>query len=217
LQKALIIILLFIISGCSAKRILVNRNGADQESFEEVIRRVGENNISNNGYNIEKANLSFKVNGEATPGDEIKLKKYGTINPEVIWTSAKELTGRIEFVCNGKIVATQEGTSRPGEPVNLKAAIKISESSWICARRMDATGHQSHTAPVYVKVKDKPVRASAEDAQYFVKWIDNILANIKQEGPWNQYFTHDLDVVQKRYEKARDVYKTIALEASGGK
>ena len=65
-----------------------------------------------------------------------------------------------------------------------------------------------------LQVKDKPVRASAEDAQYFVKWIDNILANIKQEGPWNQYFTHDLDVVQKRYEKARDVYKTIALEAS---
>jgi hypothetical protein len=145
------------------------------------------------------------------------LKKYGTINLEVIWTSAKELTGRIEFVCNGKVVATQEGTSRPGEPVHLKAAIKISESSWICARRMDVTGHQSHTAPVYVKVKDKPVRASAEDAQYFVKWIDNILANIKQEGSWNQYFTHDLDVVQKRYEKARDVYKTIALEASGGK
>jgi O-glycosyl hydrolase len=161
--------------------------------------------------------LDFKVNGAASPGDEIKLKKYGTINLEVIWTSAKELTGRIEFVCNGKVVATQEGTSRPGEPVNLKAAIKISESSWICARRMDKTGHQSHTAPVYVNVKDKPVRASVEDAQYFLKWIDNILANIKQEGPWNQYFTHDLDFVQKRYEKARDVYKTIALEASGGK
>ena len=94
--------------------------------------------------------LDFKVNGVASPGDEIKLKKNGTINPEVIWTSAKELTGRIEFVCNGKVVATKEGTSRPGEPVHLKTAIKISESSWICARRMDETGHQSHTAPVYV-------------------------------------------------------------------
>ena len=55
-----------------------------------------------------------KVNGAASPGDEIKLKKKGTINAEVTWTSTKELTGRIEFICNGKVVATQEGTSRSG-------------------------------------------------------------------------------------------------------
>jgi hypothetical protein len=79
---------------------------------------------------------------------------------------------------------------------------------------MDATGHQSHTAPVYIKVKNKPVRASTEDAQYFVKWIDNTLKNIAPGGPWNQYFTHDIDVVAKRYEKARNVYEKIVLEAS---
>jgi O-glycosyl hydrolase len=161
--------------------------------------------------------LDFKVNGAASPGDEIKLYKKGTVNAEVIWTSTRELFGKIEFVCNGNVVATQEATSRPGEPVHLKAGIKITESSWICARRMDATGHQSHTAPVYITVKNAPVRASTEDAQYFVKWIDNIITNIKPEGPWNQYFTHDLDVVAKRYEKAREVYEKIAIEASGRK
>jgi len=158
--------------------------------------------------------LDLKVNGEATPGDEIKLKGKGTISLETKWTSIRELTGRIELVCNGKVVAVQEGTASPGQPVILKTSQTIKESSWICARRMDKTGHQSHTAPVYITVKNAPVRASAEDAQYFVKWIDNILANIKPEGPWNQYFTHDLDVVAKRYEKARDVYEKIALEAS---
>jgi hypothetical protein len=161
--------------------------------------------------------LDFQVNGAASPGDEIKLKKKGTINAEVTWTSLKELTGRIEFICNGKVVATQEGTSGPGKPVHFKAGIKITESSWICARRMDATGHQSHTAPVYISVKDKPVRASEEDARFFIKWIDNILANIKPGGPWNQYFSHDLDIVQERYQEAKAVYEKIALEASGGK
>ncbi len=154
--------------------------------------------------------LDLKVNGAASPGDEIKLKKKGTINPEVIWTSAKELTGRIEFVCNGKVVATTGRNCQDRENLFiLKTGIKITESSWICARRMDETGHQSHTAPVYITVKNKPVRASAEDAQYFVEWIDNILANIAPGKPWNQYFTHDLDVVQKRYEKARDVYEKL--------
>ena len=95
----------------------------------------------------------------------------------------------------------------------MRTTLAINESSWICARRMDDKGHQSHTAPVYISVRNEPVRASVEDAQYFVKWIDNIIANIKPEGSWNQYFTHDLDVVQKRYQRARAVYEKIELEA----
>ncbi len=78
---------------------------------------------------------------------------------------------------------------------------------------MDEKGHQSHTAPVYVTVNNASVRASASDAKFFVSWIDNILDKIKPSGPWNQYFTHDLDIVQKRYQKARSVYEKIALEA----
>jgi hypothetical protein len=157
--------------------------------------------------------LDLKVNGSNSPGDEIKLKDKGTITIDIKWTSRKEQTGRIEVVCNGKVVATQEGTAGPGEPVNLKTSLVMPESSWICARRMDATGHQSHTAPVYIKVKDAPVRASAEDARYFEKWIDNILVSIKPGGPWSQYFTHDLDVVQGRYLKAKEIYNRIAIEA----
>ncbi len=157
--------------------------------------------------------LSLKVNGDASPGDEIKLKDRGTLNVEVIWTATRELSGRIELVCNGKVVAVQEGTARPGEPVILKTSQAIKTSSWICARRMDEKGHQSHTAPVYVTVNNAPVRASASDAKFFISWIDNITDKIKPAGPWNQYFTHDLDIVQKRYQKARSVYEKIALEA----
>jgi hypothetical protein len=79
---------------------------------------------------------------------------------------------------------------------------------------MDETGHQSHTAPVYITVKNSPVRASSEDARYFVKWIDNILVNIAPGGAWNKYFSSDLDTVQKRYLKARDIYEKIMTEAS---
>jgi hypothetical protein len=157
--------------------------------------------------------LDLKVNGDTSPGDEIKLKADGTINIEVKWTSIKELTGRIELVCNGKVVAVQEGTARPGEPVILRTSQTFKKSSWICARRMDEKGHRSHTAPVYITVRNEPVRASVADAQYFVRWIDNVLVNITSGGPWSQYFTHDLDVVQKRYRQARAVYEKIAMEA----
>ena len=157
--------------------------------------------------------LDLKINGVASPGDEIKLKGNGTLDAEVRWTSIKELTGRIELVCNGKIVATQNGSVKPGESVILKCNVSVKESSWICARRMDESGHQSHTAPVYVSIKGKPVRASASDAQYFVKWIGITLQNIAPGGPWNHYFTHDLDVVQNRYRQAQTVYEKIAQEA----
>ncbi len=161
--------------------------------------------------------LDLKINGTSGPGDEINLKGKESVGVDVVWTSVKSLTGQIEIVCNGKVVASLDGNAIPGKPVHMKTNLTISESSWICARRMDETGHQSHTAPVYVKVKNKPVRASAEDAQYFVKWIDNILKNIAQGGPWNQYFTSDMDIVKSRYERARNIYEKIASEASNGK
>ncbi len=158
--------------------------------------------------------LDLKINGAYGPGDEIKLKGKKTIDIEVNWNSVRTLTGRIEIVCNGMVVEKLEGTSKPGEPVHLKTRFKVGQSSWICARRMDERGHQSHTSPVYVTLKNAPVRASAEDARYFVKWIDNILANIAPGGPWNQYFTSDLDTVQKRYRIAREIYEKITFEAS---
>jgi O-glycosyl hydrolase len=167
--------------------------------------------VTTNGHNEF---LDLKVNGNVTPGDEIRLKNKGSLTVEVIWTSVLEQKGRIELVLNGKVVATREGSSSPGKPVILKANVPVLESSWLCARRMDEKGHRSHTAPVYITLKNAPVRASADDARYFIKWIDKTLFNTDPGGPWNKYFTHDLDVVQNRYRQARKVYEKIAIEAA---
>ncbi len=56
--------------------------------------------------------LDLRVNGDATPGDEIKLKGKGSVSVDIAWTTVKELTGRIEVVCNGKVIATQGGDSQ---------------------------------------------------------------------------------------------------------
>lgn len=158
--------------------------------------------------------LDLKINGTATPGDEIKLNNKGNLAIEVKWSSVTEQTGRIELVQNGKVIAVQKGIAKQGEPVILKTNLPIQESSWICARRMDDKGHRSHTAPVYVTIKDAPVRASAEDARYFISWIDRTISNTSPGGPWNKYFTYDLDVVQNRYLQARAIYEQIAMEAT---
>jgi hypothetical protein len=63
-------------------------------------------------------------------------------------------------------------------------------------------------------LKNTPVRASADDARYFITWIDKTIANTSPGGTWNKYFTHDLDVVQNRYLQARAIYEQIAMEAT---
>jgi O-glycosyl hydrolase len=157
--------------------------------------------------------LDLKVNGSFGPGDEIRLRKKGQVNVNVKWTSIQDLEGSIEIVCNGKVVAKLEATVNRSKPVTLNIDLPVRESSWICARRMNPAGHQSHTAPVYVTVEDKPVRASAADAEYFVRWIENILANIEDGGPWSIYFTKDIETVRARYLKAAGMYRKIANEA----
>jgi hypothetical protein len=157
--------------------------------------------------------IDMKVNGKYQPGDDIQIKDKGTVSVEITWTSVKPLTGSLELVYNGKVVAKYEGTAKPGVPIILKANEEFTKSGWLCARRMDKNGHQTHTAPVYVIVNKAPVRASAEDAMYFVQWIDNLIEKTSPGNDWNKFFTHDLDVVQGRYKQAKDYYLKVAEEA----
>ncbi|MBK8884226.1 MAG: CehA/McbA family metallohydrolase [Bacteroidales bacterium] len=50
--------------------------------------------------------LDLKVSNDFGPGDEVAIKDEGTVNVNVVWTAIVELSGRIELVCNGKVVAT---------------------------------------------------------------------------------------------------------------
>jgi len=80
---------------------------------------------------------------------------------------------------------------------------------------MDEHGHQTHTAPVYITVNKKPVRASADDARFFIAWIDTILKQTEPGGVWSTYFTTERGTIKERYLKARTVYRKI-LQESGG-
>lgn len=172
--------------------------------------KEGRTVVSRNAHNEF---IELRVDVVHEPGDEIKIKNKKRVSLSVQWTGVKELTGTIELVCNGKVIDSQPATVRPGKPFVFKTAHEIVESCWICARRLDEKGHECHTAPVYFIVNKKPIRASAEDAQYFINWIDQLLINTNPGGPWNRYFTHDLDVVQARYLKAKSIYNRILEES----
>lgn len=167
--------------------------------------------VSTNGHSEF---LDLKINVNSGPGDEIKMKRKGKIKIDAAWSSVSEQKGRIEIICNGKLAASIEGNAGPDAPLHLRTSLTLSESSWICARRMDENGHRSHTSPVYVSFRNNPVRASADDARFFADRIDNILKRIEPGGPWSQFFNDNPEAARERYLKAREIYEKIASEAA---
>jgi hypothetical protein len=163
--------------------------------------------------NAHREFLDLKVNGESRLGDEISLSAKGPVEVDVRWSVAAPLSGRIEIVRNGVVVASREASAAPNAPVDLHARVQCDESSWIAARRMDSKGHQSHTGVVYVTVNRAPVRASSADAEFFIRFIDNLIRQTSPGGVWSSFFPHERDAAQARYRRAKDIYKRIAVEA----
>lgn len=168
--------------------------------------------ISRNGHNEF---LNLVVNTIATPGDEIQMANAGNVTVTVQWTSTQNLSGTIDLVQNGTVVASKSTSAGPGSPATLTATVNFAKSGWLAARRTDGNQHYVHTAAVFVTINNAPVRASAADTQYFIDWTNGLLQNTSVGGIWNSYFPTSLTAAQARYQAARDLYQQIASEASG--
>jgi hypothetical protein len=80
---------------------------------------------------------------------------------------------------------------------------------------MDGSGHQLHTAAVYVIVGGAPIRASVVDAQFYVQWIDNLITRTSVGGSWASFFTAaGRTGAHARYQAARALFQQIAAEAA---
>ena len=168
--------------------------------------------VSRDGHNEF---LDLQVNSSVGPGDEVFLTGGGTVQVTVQWTAAQALTGTIELVSNGVVVASQLASVSSGSSASLSASVNFTKSGWLAARRMGPNGHMVHTAAVFVTVDDAPVRANADDPQFYVQWMDSLLANTSLGGPWNGFFPTELNAAQARYQAAKALYQQIALESQG--
>jgi hypothetical protein len=166
--------------------------------------------VSRNGHDEF---LDLKLNGIASPGDEVHLSRKGTVQVDVQWSATKSSTGTIELIRDGTVVASQPGSASLGVSLAFRTSQEFVRSGWICARRMDEKGHQTHTGAAFIIVDGAPVRVNARDAEYFVHFIDSLIEKSAPLGAWNQFFLHDRQAAQTRYRKAREIFRQIALEA----
>ena len=163
--------------------------------------------VSRDGHNEF---LDLRVNDTATPGDEVQLTGGGDVPVSVTWTAKQSLTGTIELVRNGVVVASKDAAAAPGAPDSLTTTVSFAQSGWLCARVTGSGGgHTVHTAAVFVTVDGAPVRASATDAQFYVDWIDNLIQMTSPGGEWNSFFPTNLAAAQARYQAAKAVYQQI--------
>ncbi len=169
----------------------------DWDSYVEAIRR-GRTFVTNGPL------LFFDVNGEI-PGSEIRLPETG--GSVEIHASMKSIAPveKLEVIRNGKVIETLPvagGTRRI--PFDSSGWLTLRAYAAKAAHPIDDSYLVAETGPVYVSVGGKPVR-SAEDAKYFIEWIDDITRQAREHPGWRS--DKERNHVLGQFAEARKVFE----------
>lgn len=191
-------------------RVYVHFNGPlDYHKWIEGLR-AGRSFVTNGPM------LSLKVNGKGI-GETIDLSGPGDVKVAAGARSQFPLE-KLELIRNGKVIA--EGRFVEGRLTgSLQTTVRMDTAGWLALR---ATGpshpdafnpapQYAHTSPVYVTIGGKSA-PSAEDAVYFLKWIDRLelFFKLRERVPNEQLRQH----VEDQLEAARGVYSGMIGEAN---
>lgn len=154
--------------------------------------------------------LELTVDGKGL-GDTLELRSAGEVKIKASASSQYPLT-RVELLHNGKVIAS-ETPAKDALTTELAKSVKIDKSGWIGLRALgppqfDTRGEQvaAHSSPVYVVVGGKPA-GSAEDARYFLEWIDKLDATVRERDRLPDEAAKA--EVASQIAQARAVYKKI--------
>jgi len=149
----------------------------------------------------DRESLNLEVAG-ARLGEEARL---GAGLPATIVVEAN-LAGAadVEILGNGRPVLT---LPLPAGHARVVTEIALESSAWLVARSPRAV-----TNPVYALVDGRPIRASAEDACYLVRYVD-YLADSVARGSINMHGSRDAALAA--YAEARRTLEARFLESGG--
>ncbi len=159
--------------------------------------------------------LEFTLGGRGI-GDEIRLPAGGGRLAARVALRSSVPIDHLEIIGNGRLVDTI-ALAGDRTVANDTVSLPIRRSGWYVLR---AYGDRARlpvldiypfasTSPIYVTVGDEPVR-SREDAEFFVQWIDRLLAAAGAHSGWTTpgERTASLNLLAA----ARAVYARLATE-----
>jgi Tol biopolymer transport system component len=160
--------------------------------------------------------LRFSLGGQGI-GGEVQLAGNNDKKQEVPF-SAKLASivpvDHLQIVCNGK-VARELALDHDRKSARVDGSISLEASGWCILRAFSDQAEYpildlypyATTSPVYVSVAGAPAR-SAEDAAYFVAWVDRLIAAARSDTSWNT--DAERESVLSMLEEARTRYARIA-------
>jgi hypothetical protein len=129
--------------------------------------------------------------GTAGIGGELKLPAGTHRIPMRVWVRSIVPLDHVELVGNGQVVAT---IPLRGERMaaDTTVQVEVSQSGWFVLRAWSEKPAEpvldlypfGTTSPIYVTLGGRPAR-SATDAEFFLRWIDRITAQVGDHQGWN--------------------------------
>ncbi len=157
--------------------------------------------------------LGFTLGGQQI-GGEVRLRRTASTMKFTAWLGSFVPVDHLQVVCDGEIVR-ELPTSKDHRNANVTGSIPVTKSGWCVLRALSDKPEYpvldsypyATTSPIYIDVGGQRV-ASAQDAAYFVAWIDRLLEAAGSSSDWNTPAEKQqvLDLLQK----GRSVYAGIA-------
>jgi TolB protein len=153
--------------------------------------------------------LGFTLGGKEL-GDALKLAVGDHKVKFTAWMRSIVPVDHLEVVCNGR-VAQDFKLSGNRQSADVEGTVVIAQSGWCVLRASsDKPEHPvlddyvyATTSPIYVSVQGS-VTKSAEDAGYFIGWIDRLTQVATANRDWNS--EAERTAVLKTLDEARHVY-----------
>jgi hypothetical protein len=153
--------------------------------------------------------LGFTL-GDMQPGEELRLPAGENRVKLSAWMRSFVPIEHLQAVCNGQVVADLKLNDSHGS-ADISDTLSISRSGWCVLRAYsDKAEHPvlddyvyATTSPVYVTVSGSSLKPG-EDAAYFVKWIDRLIATAKSNKDWNT--EAEKTAVLSLLDYARNIY-----------
>ena len=129
------------------------------------------------------------------------------------WLRSIVPVDQLEIICNGKVARELKLNDRR-DSADEEGTLPVSATGWCLLRASSEKAEYpvldqypyATTSPVYITV-DGSKPHPAEDAQYFISWIDQLIAGAQANKDWNT--VAEKAAVLNQFAHARKVYENL--------